>query len=408
MKKQSSLIKNIWQTYSKWILLAILVRLILMPFFTHSDLLSVYQRANLILESGKPFSIFSINGLHALFLFLIKPFLINVAWPPKEIVSLEFANWYNFISSPNIFRTLFLFKLPYFIFEVLGFITLANLLKNKPYQKKALLFWLFNPVIIFSTYIFGRFDMIAIFFVLGALYLFKKHKLYFSIAVLAIAAILRYYPLFFVPVFLLMSRQNNRLKLSGTFMLSASFLFVLNYLLKIDLEPAKKIIGMVSPSYFPFTFKIHILSNDVIYIFVVSVTLLLIYAYLNIKPSFDNLLKMSLALLMTFFAFSYFHPHYFIWVVPFVALLIYDQKIIGLYWLQVVAWSVFILKWGNDLTTSLLMPLSPLFFKHIMLFENTKNVNILTGSARSVFTAIAIALIILLIIKRKEQKVATD
>lgn len=62
-----------------------------------------------------------------------------------------------------------------------------------------------NPISIFVVYIYGRFEVIPIFFILASLYYIKTHRFYLSLLMLGISAATRLYPLLlFIPAIILL------------------------------------------------------------------------------------------------------------------------------------------------------------------------------------------------------------
>ena len=183
----------------KWLLVGLLIRLAFMPIALHLDLLSVYQRSSLMAYSGvlwvgagQTF----VHYIHAFFLLIFKPLMPYLEGALQGATgSASWSVWREFTIHPNVFRTLFLFKLPYLIFDLgCAFLLLAIFLDKKK-GVTAVKFWLLNPVVIFAAFIFSRYEPIAIFFILLSLYYARKNLLAKSLLSLGIAVITRLYPL---------------------------------------------------------------------------------------------------------------------------------------------------------------------------------------------------------------------
>jgi len=65
------------------------------------------------------------------------------------------------------------------------------------------LIWLFNPLTIFSTYIFGRFEVISLFFLAASAFQLKNDRIFFASALFAIALHCREINLLYAPFLLL-------------------------------------------------------------------------------------------------------------------------------------------------------------------------------------------------------------
>src|SRR3990170_8177529 len=83
----------------KWLLTGLLIRLLVMPFTAHGDLLSVYHRAHLLLDgravNGLGPNMF--NVLHAGFLWLMKPLLpYSTMWGSPKLKTYLMLDWLGF------------------------------------------------------------------------------------------------------------------------------------------------------------------------------------------------------------------------------------------------------------------------------------------------------------------------
>lgn len=388
-----------------WLLLAFFLRLLLMPFTAHSDLLSVYGRAYLILEKGGLglFGLNTINLLHAGFLLLLKPFLAyKVVFNHYNLLTFTENDWLGFINQPGIFRVLFFFKLPYLIFEVLAILLLFKTFANSPYKNKIIKFWLFNPVIIFATYIFGRFDIIVILLLLLAVWAAKLNRPYRAVIALGLATVLRLYPVILLLPFTLIFSQKTRERW-GLFLAGLAPFFLSLLAESFNRQSAasiKDITGLSHLSYpLAMRFSFEITPYDNLYVFVFIYVLLIFYLFLKPQSGFANLVSFSLYVMLAFFATSFFHPHYFSWLLPFLIFFIQDKTVANFYWLQVGSWLVYTFQWGRPLAAYLIAPLSPAFFwslpAPIELIEKVMPVVQLIGVGRTVFSASSLVLIYL-------------
>ena len=150
-------------TILKWTIVGLIIRFILMPITTHSDLISIYGRAFYIIEQGDFSGMLPLlsHFLHVVFLIIIKPFMTYSSeiwqWASGRL-GVNDQIWMNFIIHPNIYRTLFLLKAPYLLFDLASAVVLLHLFKDKKKGLRAFKFWMINPVAIFAVYIFGRFQ----------------------------------------------------------------------------------------------------------------------------------------------------------------------------------------------------------------------------------------------------------
>ena len=352
----------------KWLLIGLLIRLTFIPITLHLDLLSVYQRSSLVASGrvlwmgiGQTF----VHYVHALFLLIFRPLMPYLeTMLPASTGSADWSIWQLFAIHPNVFRTLFLFKVPYLIFDLgCAFLLLAIFLQRKK-GLVAFKFWMLNPVVIFASFIFSRYEPIAVFFILLSLYYARKNLLAKSLFSLGIAVITRLYPLILLPFFVIILGKGlrQRLKLAFWGLLPLGIMVALSKLFYgvsgIEFLTESWHAGYLLSLRFPLG-----IINDVIFVFFAGYTVLFLYAYFNTDHSFVNLWKSVLCVLLFFFATSFFHPQYFMWLIPFLALqVVEDKKFIGLFAIQILCWVVYSFQWKEALAGYLFLPLNSSYF----------------------------------------------
>ncbi len=391
----------------KWLLIGLLIRLTFLPISFHTDLLGIYGRSSLIVYQG----IFwvgvgqsFVHYLHALFLWILgplMPYLESVL--PGRLGPPGWETFTRFATQPNIFRTLFLLKFPYLIFDLGSAFLLLAIIMDKKKGLRAFRFWMLNPVIIFSVFIFSRFEPIAIFLILLSLYYAKKNLLTRSLFSLGVAVITRLYPLILLPFFVIILGKGIRQRLKLTFwgllplgvMVALSKLFSgiseieswarlphLNYLTNLRFPPG--------------------VAYDVIFVFFLGYTLLLLYTYMKTDHSFIDLRNGALRLSLLFFATSFFHPHYFMWLMPFLVFkIIEDKRFRGLFAILVICWLFYTFQWKEALAGHLFVPLDFSYFMSLPspfeLINHYYSAATLIGIFRSIFSGVCLWMILLTI-----------
>lgn len=213
---------------------AVLLRLMLMPFFGHVDIYSEYRRVFYLLENSLYFDnsyrfvTFSIEMLFAAFsqLFInVTEGLFHLSDPTKSTSSL--VDYGFFLNDPNIFRHLFFFKLPYLIFDIATAIVIWRFVDDPVHKRIALLIWLFNPVTLFATYIFGRFEVFGLFFLAATALQLKADKRILATVLFALALHCREINVIFTPFFLLALIDFKELWVKNAIMLLSSALIIL-------------------------------------------------------------------------------------------------------------------------------------------------------------------------------------
>src|SRR4030042_2942061 len=204
--------------------LAFFFRIILMPISAHSDLLAINMFPPLLINN-RIIDIYSyLNGLEKN-IFYYTPmtyFTIGISQIVYPVFSDNYINWVSQLremyvggfqgqaadylinsSNYNLHINLFLSKSPYLLFEILTIFFLLSFFKKKLITRGFIYLWLFNPILIYSTYIFGQLDIIPVFFTLAGFYYLNKKK-YLGIFFLGVAAAYKLYAfLFILPVALI-------------------------------------------------------------------------------------------------------------------------------------------------------------------------------------------------------------
>ncbi|AKB29609.1 hypothetical protein MSSIT_2890 [Methanosarcina siciliae T4/M] len=389
---------NTINTLYKWTLIGIIIRLIFMPFAAHGDLISTYHRSYLILNGPTSVTLYTLTQIiQSLFLSVYQYFIpLNELLMYQGSTSCSTSHWLDtFVQNRTVFRTLFLFKIPYLLFDFASGITLLHILNEKSKGILAYKFWMVNPIIIFSVYIFGRYETIPIFFVLLSLYFAEREKPYLSVFMLSIAITERAYPLFFLPFYVLGMGKNfyEKIKLSFTgiflFLLQSVIFKIYSILTNI---PSENIVESHFSDYL-LSMNFEIGYGQTIYIFIAMYAFLGIY-FLGIQhKNFEKIWEFSLATLLVLYATSFFHPHYFSWFTPFIAIAITKyQRFLGIHFIQVFCFIFYTFYWREAMAGWLFASISPQYIVHLIspfdlinkLYPAVKVVNIfrsiLTGS----------------------------
>jgi len=262
-------------------------------------------------------------------------------YPPLWIFYEAFS---AFLSKYLNFPFVYIEKLPILLSDIGIFYLLGKLTKDKG----SFVFYLFNPVVIFTGSILGQFDPIVIFFLfLAYVFFIKKKSLVRSGFFLSLSICLKTYPIIMVPLFL---SKINRLKgkIIFTFSSLALFVFITIHPLLTDfkniqetylgykgaadfgwLGSIKTISALISGTSINFT----PINNNLSFFLDISkycfIIFYLILLQKNIKVK-KNLLHMIVQTFLLFYIIiGGVGVQYFFWIIPF--LLIYDKKQIKIY-----------------------------------------------------------------------------
>lgn len=260
---------------------------------------------------------------------------------------------YTWVSTSHVFRYSFLLKSYYLIFDLGVAFLLLRLIKDNGRRLLAFKFWMLNPVVIFTCYIQGQFDILPTFFVVLSLYYVLKNRLTLSLLCLGIGASFKNFPFFFlIPAIILLGKtkiEKFKLFLLG---IVPYVVLIAPYIGTRNFETAT-IAGGESQRIFNLSFALG--SFDKVYVFVVGYAVILALAYFynyakNSKDIFQILWRINLVICLWFFATVYFHPQWFLWMMPLLTLfIIQSKKLRFIYWIQIVCLFIYTFHFGDQI-----------------------------------------------------------
>ncbi len=401
----------------KWVLLALGVRFILMPICGHYDILVAYgYAAKLIsgsiswyqMDADQPAYLFHVVALKAIQPF-VKTFILSASAIRVDENSWGF--WRAYAATPEVFRAFALFKLPYLAFDLLSAGLLLRILGRNPRAPAAVKFWLFNPLVLYVTYMFGRFDVIAIFFLLASIYALKNRKVDLAGLLFGICVALRFYYVIFLPAYAVISseRWTDRIRLllfallpllfqistlsAGLFPVGFPLLtlvlvlllyprrlerygvpvLVISFLIAGGLAISNNgsiatavgrsgfgLIELPNHATYPFKAKLPLWNYDTIYPVFILYGLFLFGALTVKRWRVRTFVALLAIFLLLYHSFSFWHPQYLLTVVVAVTLAYAWEKRLGkLHLIQCGLVYLIIFNWGAHPTNYLFAPLSP-------------------------------------------------
>ncbi len=184
----------------------LIVRLLVAPFTGHGwDMYVWLKSGELFLYSGT--NIYEISDVAGF------PWGFY-AYPPLWLYWLAAAQLLTTSFSLSINEHIILIKLPIIISDILsGYLLYLLLLRLRIDEKLSIrisILFLFNPLIIFVSSVWGMFDSIATLFVLLSLLLLMKNHDYTSILLLGIGAAIKIYPALLLPCLLIYIYDKKR------------------------------------------------------------------------------------------------------------------------------------------------------------------------------------------------------
>lgn len=384
--------------------LGLLVRIAIMPIAFHPDLFwDTYDAQNLALhgEVTKHSEVQPIPLLlYSATIWVFQPILSppEVIWPDEwtlmgqEGYHEAFGLRMQIAEAPRIHLTLFVLKLPHLIFDLASaFLLLALLKKQLRGAIVALAFWMFNPIGLYISYLFGRYDVVAGFFVLLSLYMFQRIRPFSSLAALSLSFLSRVMDAVLAPFFVIGAfgqlKKQRRLLIGVAVFGAATLLTTLSGALP-------RIISILDSAHGQFLLaaKLPIILYDELVIFVIGYAILLFSAAEKDLSSYVVLRKYSLMVFLILFSFAFFNPQYFFALLPLLALELAEQP--GLAWfhlVQIIGYAFYLLNWGSITTWWLFLPLNPGLFSRLtspeLIIQTFTNYKAVIAIFRSLLTA---------------------
>jgi len=386
------------------LILGVLLRVVLMPIAFHPDLFWITYHAQNLALHGQVTKDLSVQPLPQLLygvtIWLFQSVLspAETVWPDEWAVMGQeeyqgaFELRMQIAEAPRIHLTLFLLKLPHLVFDLASAFILLALLRRRPRQAiLALAFWLFNPIGLYVSYLYGRYDAMAGFFVLLSLYLFQRVRPFSSLAALALAFVSRIMDAALLPFFLvgafLQLRKQRRLVLGLVVAAAVVLLTVLS-------GSMPRILALLDRAHGQFLLaaKLSIILHDELVLFVIGYAILFFSSLEKDLSSYTVLRKYSLMVFLVLFSISFFNPQYFFALLPLLALEIAEQPdLVWFHLVQVVGYAFYLLNWSSQTTWWLFLPLNPSFFSQLpapeSIIDTFTNYKAVIAIFRSLLTA---------------------
>ena len=441
--------RRIFKKIFPWLILAFVLRLILMPISFHSDIWTVSfsqylfafkgvtniydylatlsSDSTMIVNYGRNFFTYPPLAYFTLgiFGFILKPFFSS-----NFLANLA-DNLPNILSDGRLYWHLFLTKFPYLFFDFGILFLLVGMFDEERKKILAAILWLFNPLVLYTSYMVGQFDIIPVFFSLLALYLIKKRKMFWGAFALGMGGAYEMYPLFFLP-FLAINEGKDLKDKMKLFLLG-----LLPYLVSIMPflgSPAFRQTVLFSNQSQKMLFaKINVSGAEYLSLFVVFYIFLLGFCWLKKIDTFGggesqilmenqkrrsvstlserwpsdqkiewvDLWKWFLLVMLLFFGLTHYHPQWFLWISPFLIIYLISYPKYKLFPLfLILSWLGITLFFESSLSLGLFKPIWPQLEKAKSLSETLPgyiDVYLLKSLFRSIFAGISLAISISLL-----------
>lgn len=318
------------ENFYRLVLAAIILRILLMPFFGHVDVLSEARRIYFWDEAGVYFDDISRNATALFQLLFFKVFSVFI--DNKEILFAHHdmrattaspGDYYEFVSQPDIFRALFIIKLPFLAADLVTAWALYQYCERSAASRNAVIFWLFNPITLFAFYIFGRFEAIPVMFCMLSLLAIQRKQLVLAAVMIGLSINSREIFIFYGPLFiaLVCSPSASQFKWQTR---AAASLIVLFFL-----AVAVQLISLTGSELDAFGREVRSIAAegrvDYLFKFIVGAYLvfpmvyfaILLYCWNSRVALTEKALLLYSFTLLCFFCFSSHTAHYTSWMVVF-------------------------------------------------------------------------------------------
>lgn len=366
---------------SKVFLIGLLIRLLVMPFTGHYDIRGINFAVYNLPYKG-------ISNVYEVAAHGPVDYLVNVnfgrdyfIYPPLNYFTLgtfmtalkpfygsDFVSWIEgygsdiqkVITDPQVWRYLFLMKIPYLFFDILLLFTLTHFFAKKGDQVRILKYWWLNPIVIFLPYVWGQFDIIPAAFMLIGVLQGIRNKPYKSVLLFGLAAAFKNYPLILLPFLAVIYGKNlwQMIKL----MIAGMLPFILTTMPFWSHEFFRKSVLFSWQSQKMMDFSWIMGVGEVVYPFFVGYFLILAWTAYSLRGRSDQIMAPITMVLTWYYATTNFHQQWFMWVLPYLVIMaVRDQKLRLIGSMVIALFFVRLIEIQANVTTELLVWIAPAF-----------------------------------------------
>jgi len=285
------------------------------------------------------------TGIHGSYLVWFLLFrMIFLSWLALPIdhpnLSGSLGFWY-YNPTPSVTLLVLMLKVPAIVADALsGFLVYRIVLMGTNSRKNAyrgFKIWFYNPLVLLLGEMFGSADIIATMLVLVCVYYFLKERYLVSAIFLVLGTAFRTYPLLMLPILVvsLYQREERRRRNMSIFLTGVLAPIAAAIICLVVIFGARflfEIIAGQSDYWFFLGYFIWLAdtSHDVqiaTTIIMLVLVLLLIYSHKALRKGHldpsnkdNDVLSYLFLFYLALLAFSYWHPQFLLWVIPFVTI----------------------------------------------------------------------------------------
>lgn len=407
------------------LIVSTLIKILLMPISTHSDLLTINMFPPLLfqekvidifeyidrLDPHRGFSYYSpftyyFFAATAYIYYLVTPSVIEWMASLRQVylggLTGQAVDFIRSAGNPNIFLNLFMLKLPYAVADLLAVLILYKISKMRLINVWHVAVWATSPVILYTTYIFGQFDILVLFFILLGFILVRKRP-YIGFLILGLAGAFKIYPFLIIIPSAVIIGYNLKEKLK---LLTISFLpFIITDIPTLISSPDLALFTFFPKNIFHYKTVLYgwdkyspIIKYAAFAFFYLAILSLAFFLKIRDKWRF----AIGLSLITFLFAVTLAgrtHFHYLIWEMPLL-LLWFNKRpkfVVIITLVQTISFASYKLL-ANQLQLGLFAPLAPEYFSTLPTINSLINqavpYRIISTLGFLIFTSINFYLII--------------
>lgn len=357
-------------TMRNLLIVAIILRLLIMPFFFHPDIKTYsYQVSHLkdgvfniyqyIFENKEKLSIKDDFTYFPLTYFFLGGYQALVS----PLMGENFPSWLTDASGQSIekigvFKYLLILKGLYLIFDIAIVFILIKFFKDFEQKKRIFTLWLFNPFSLVLIYIYSGIDILPVLFMTMSLLLLQNQRILLSAFLMGIAAAFKGYTLIFLPFFFLMGKHFKQKALIILSLITPFLIIALPFLFTKGFKEQALVSGLTNRIFYT---NISLGFGETLMITVFLASFLFFWA-MSSKNKISAW-HYLLALLLILFSTIHYHIQWLLWILPFIILLSVFYKNLSklaFVWLT-LAFIIPLLYNDKSMTVSLFAAISPLY-----------------------------------------------
>lgn len=392
-----------------FLLIGLFIRFALMPITFHADVKGYNFGAYQILN-GFPFSFYdSLFGLpeederikaYGVDLFIYPPLAYWYPVPfmklfsiivPQELLTRFLVYGEHIFSDPGFPLLMYSLKLPYLLPDLLIVWVIGKLFDNEKQRFLARVLWLFNPVVIYATYMLSQFDVLLALSIISALYFAKKNNFYLAAVAIGLGAAIKQFPLFLLPILAIYYRGAFVKKMAIVCLGILPYaLVILPYIHSHGFRTYALMANQTEKIFFA---KINLSGGEALPLFLLG--MVLVYWFCWYKNIQMQLWQYFSSILFLFYTVVHFHPQWFVWVNPLLVIIavLSEKKLILPLSYLLVFYTFLLILFDPTLHAGIFGPINPPWdqqFSFVSLGKNFIPEYTLKSTVASLFSATAI------------------